>query len=110
MGMRVRKHKIMTGRESLMNDNDEPRVMLIAGRVWKEKDGASEGVHVMLTAPDDDTAVRLALDALAQEGYAEVELYQIGEIEGQPLEEPHQSAWQGAVEGDVSVVTFDEPI
>ena len=29
-------------------------------------------------------------------------------MEGQPLEEPHQSAWQGAVEGDVSVVTFDE--
>lgn len=94
----------------IVNDNEEPRVMLISGRVWKDKGGASEGVHVMLMAPDDDSAVRLALEALAQEGYAEAELDQIGEMEGQPLEEPHQSAWQGAIEGDVSVVTFEEPI
>nr|WP_210257414.1 transcriptional regulator [Chelativorans sp. ZYF759] len=99
------------GRKGInVNDNEESRVTLISGRVWKEKGGDSEGVHVMLVAPDDDSAVRLALEALAQEGYAEAELDQIGEMEGQPLEEPHQSAWQGAIEGDVSVVTFEEPV
>ncbi|MCT7375093.1 MULTISPECIES: transcriptional regulator [Chelativorans] len=92
-----------------MNDNEQPPVTIITGRVWREAGGDSEGVHVMLMAPDDDTAVRLALEALAQEGYAEAELDQIGEMEGAPDEEPHLSAWQGATEGEIAIVTFDEP-
>jgi hypothetical protein len=92
-----------------MNDNQGPSVTIITGRVWRQKEGPSEGVHVMLTAPDDDSAVRIALEALSREGYEEAELDRIGELDGQPDEEPHQSAWQGAVEGDVSIVTFDEP-
>jgi len=91
-----------------MNDNEERRVTIIVGRVWRNKGGDSEGVHVLLLAPDDDSAVRLALEALAREGYAEAELDQIGEMEGAPDEEPHLSAWQGALEGEVSVITFDE--
>ncbi|WP_173931456.1 transcriptional regulator [Chelativorans sp. Marseille-P2723] len=91
-----------------MNDNEERSVTIITGRVWREQGSPSEGVHVMLVAPDDDTAVRLALEALAQEGYAEAELDQIGEIEGAPDEEPHLSAWQGATEGEIAIVTFDE--
>ena len=93
-----------------MNDNEPRAVTIITGRVWKEKGGDSEGVHVMLVAPDDDTAVRTALEALAKEGYAEAELDQIGDMEGVPDEEPHLSAYQGALEGDVSIVTFAEPI
>ena len=62
----------------------------------------------MLVAPDDDSAVRAALEALAKEGFAEAELDQIGEMEGMPDEEPHASAYQGAIEGEVSIVTFDE--
>lgn len=94
-----------------LNDNDEPRpVMIITGRVWKKKGGKPEGVHVMLMAPDDDSAVRRALESLAAEGYAEAELDQIGEMQDEPDEEPHLSAYQGALEGEVSIVTFDEPI
>ena len=92
-----------------MNDNDPRAVTIITGRVWRKKGGDSEGVHVMLVAPDDDTAVRTALEALAKEGYAEAEFDQIGDLEGVPDEEPHLSAYQGALEGDVSVVTFTEP-
>lgn len=93
------------------NDNDEPRpVIIITGRVWKKKNGKPEGVHVMLMAPDDDSAVRRALESLAAEGYAEAELDQIGEMQGEPDEEPHLSAYQGALEGEVSIVTFDEPV
>ncbi len=91
-----------------MNDNDKPQVTIITGRVWRDKGGPSEGVHVMLTAPDDDSAVRIALEALTKEGYAEAELDQIGDMVGMPDDEPHLSAWQGALEGDVSVITFDE--
>ncbi|MCC6206107.1 MAG: transcriptional regulator [Hyphomicrobiales bacterium] len=91
-----------------MNDNDQRSVTIITGRAWREKGGESEGVHVMLVAPDDDSAVRRALEALAKEGFAEAELDQIGDMEGMPDEEPHASAYQGAVEGDVSIVTFEE--
>ena len=97
-----------TKRESAFNGNDQRSVTIITGRAWREKGGESEGVHVMLVAPDDDTAVRRALEALAKEGFAEAELDQIGDMEGMPDEEPHASAYQGAVEGDVSIVTFEE--
>ena len=93
-----------------MNDNEEPPVTIITGRVWKRKGGVPEGVHVMLVAPDEDTAVRTALEALAAKGYAEAELDQIGDMDGIPDEEPHFSAYQGAVEGEVSVVTFEEKV
>ena len=95
----------------MMNDNEQDKsVTIITGRVWRRKGGASEGVHVMLVSPDDDTAVRTALEALAKEGYEEAELDQIGDMDGEPDDEPHLSAWQGALEGDVSIVTFDESL
>ena len=90
-----------------MTDGEEPRVMIITGRVWREGDTTPENVHVLLVAPDDDTAVTMALAALAEEGYAEAELDQIGELEGAPDEEPHRSAWQGAVDGEIAIVSFD---
>ena len=62
-----------------------------------------------MTAPDDDTAVRKALEALATEGFAKADLDQIGELQGQPEEEPHISAYQGALEGEISIVTFQDP-
>lgn len=92
-----------------MNDNDQKPVTIIVGRVWRIKGGPSEGVHVLLTAPDDDSAVRRALESLASEGFVEAELDQIGEMQGAPDDEPHLSAWQGALEGEVAIVTFEEP-
>ena len=91
-----------------LNDNDERAVTIIIGRVYREKGGRSEGVHIMLVAPDDDTAVRLALEALTREGYAEAELDRIGDMEGPPDEEPHMSAYQGALEGEVSIVLIEQ--
>ncbi|MFI0843085.1 transcriptional regulator [Mesorhizobium sp. IMUNJ 23232] len=93
-----------------MNDNEPKPVTIITGRVFRTKGGESEGVHIFLVAPDDDSAVRTALDALAKEGYAEAELDQIGDMDGPPDEEPHASAYQGALEGEVSIVTFEEDI
>ncbi len=91
-----------------MNDNEQTPVTIITGRVWRKKGGSPLGVHVMLSAPDEDSAVRKALEALAAEGYVEAELDQIGEMEGEPDEEPHMSAYQGALEGEVSIVTFNQ--
>jgi hypothetical protein len=91
--------------ESAMNDNEPHPVTVITGRVRREKDGDAIGVHIFLIAPDDDSAVRMALNALAGEGYAEAELDQIGEMLDAPDEEPHASAYQGALEGEVAIVT-----
>ena len=87
-----------------MNDNEERPVTIVIGRVRRSKGGRWEGVHVLLTAPDDDSAVRRVLESLTREGYVEAELDQIGDMEGEPDEEPHLSAWQGALEGEVSIV------
>jgi hypothetical protein len=91
-----------------MNDNEERPVTIITGRVWRRKGGRAEGVHVLLVAPDDDSAVRRALEALNTEGFAEAEFDQIGDMDGEPDDEPHLSAYQGALEGEVSIVTFNE--
>lgn len=88
------------------NDNESPPVTLIIGRVRKREGDEPVSVHVMLLAPDDDSAVRRTLEALRAKGYASAELDQIGEMDGEPDEEPHLSAYQGALEGEVSVVTF----
>lgn len=92
------------------NDNttlDEPMVFIIIGKAY-ERDGDEDGVdiHVMLRAPDDDTAVREALNALAEEGFLEADLDQIGTLTDAPDEEPHASAYEGALEGEVAIIRF----
>ena len=87
-----------------MNDNEPPPVWVIVGRVTRRKGGAESQVHVLLLAPDEDSAVRLTLNGLLREGFAEAQLDQIGEMEGEPDEEPYLSAYQGALEGEVAIV------
>lgn len=86
----------------------ERGVFIIIGRVWPIKDVDSISIHILLTAADDDDAVRNALNALAERGYEEAEFDQIGSIVEPPDEEPHASAFQGALEGEVAIVTFEE--
>ena len=86
----------------------ERGVFIIIGRVWPIKDADSISIHILLTAADDDDAVRNALNALAERGYEEAEFDQIGSIVEPPDEEPHASAFQGALEGEVAIVTFEE--
>lgn len=91
------------------NDNklDGPMIFIIIGKAY-EQNGDKEGVdiHVMLRAPDDDSAVREALNTLAEEGFLEADLDQIGTLEGEPDEEPHASAYQGALNGEVAIIKF----
>lgn len=83
-------------------------VFIIIGRVWPVKDGPETAIHILLLAPDDDSAIRTALNALAERGYEEAEFDQIGTLVDAPDEEPHASAYQGALEGEVAIVTFAE--
>jgi hypothetical protein len=85
--------------------DDKRTVFVIIGRAFAYKGSEPSGIHILLAAPDDDSAVREALNALAQEGYEEAELDQIGVLDGMPDEEPYASAYQGALEGEIAIVT-----
>ena len=92
------------------NDNatlDGPMVFIVIGKAY-EHDGDEDGIdiHVMLSAPDDDSAVREALNALAEEGFIEADLDQIGTLTDAPDEEPHASAYRGALQGEVAIIRF----
>ncbi|MDX3978987.1 transcriptional regulator [Shinella sp.] len=91
------------------NDNtaEDVLVFIIIGKAY-ERDGDREGIdiHVILRAPDDDSAVREALNALSEEGFLEADLDQIGTLTDAPDEEPHASAYQGALEGEVAIIRF----
>ena len=88
------------------DDKDgETTVFVIIGRAFAYKGSEASTIHILLAAPDDDSAVREALNALAMEGYEEAELDQIGVLDGMPDEEPYASAYQGAMEGEIAIVT-----
>ncbi len=91
------------------NDNnmDQPMVFIIIAKAYEEDNGEGIDLHIMLSAPDDDSAVREALNALAEEGFIEADLDQIGMVTEVPVDEPHASAYQGALEGEVAIIRFD---
>jgi hypothetical protein len=91
------------------NDNtlDDPMIFIIIGKAYETKGGEGIEMHVILRAPDDDSAVREALNALTEEGFLEADLDQIGVLTDEPPEEPHASAYQGAHEGEVAIIRFD---
>lgn len=85
---------------------DQP-VHLIIADVWNEGSDESIEVHLLFTNKEDENLVDLALGILAEEGYHEAELLEVGTIEDQPDEEPHRSAWQTARRGEVALIEFD---
>lgn len=89
------------------NDNitEHPMIFIVIGKAYETKDNAID-IHVLLQAPDDDTAVRVTLNALSEEGFLEADLDQIGTLTEIPDEEPHASAYQSALEGDVAIIRF----
>lgn len=91
------------------NDNnlDQPMIFIIIGKAYETKGGRGIELHILLQAPDDDSAVRSALNALSEEGFLEADLDQIGVLTDEPPEEPHASAYQGALEGEVAIIRFD---
>lgn len=88
------------------DNGEEKTIFVIIGRVFERKGEEPTDIQILLSAPDDDSAVREALNALAQEGYEEAELDQIGVLDGMPDEEPYASAFQGAMEGEVAIITM----
>jgi hypothetical protein len=88
------------------NNNEGPMVFIIIGKGYESDGGEGVDLHIMLKAADDDSAVREALNALSEEGFIEADLDQIGMLTDIPEEEPHASAYKGAVEGEVAIIRF----
>lgn len=88
------------------NDNT-PMVFIIIGDVRAAGEKEMRPFNALLAASDDDSAVRQCLDALAQEGYEEADLHQIGNLEGRPEEDPFTSAYDAALEGEVAIINYD---
>lgn len=90
------------------NDNapDSETVYIIIGRAYAEDDEDGVDIHVLLKSENDDDAVQEALAALAEEGFLEADLDQIGVIMEVPEDEPHASAYKGALEGEVAIIRF----
>ena len=88
------------------NNSEGPMVFIIIGKGYQSDDSEGVDLHIMLKAADDDSAVREALNALAEEGFIEADLDQIGMLTEIPDEEPHASAYQGAVDGEVAIIRF----
>ncbi len=102
----------VNGSQGALNDpenaNDNlPMVFIIIGDVRAEGESEMRPFNVLLAASDDDSAVRQCLDALAQEGYEEADLHQIGNLEGRPEEEPFISAYDAALKGEVAIINYD---
>ncbi|WP_298961995.1 regulator [uncultured Roseibium sp.] len=97
-----------------MNDNEvemDPVVYIVIGRVWENEEALPEDaitIHAMLTAPDDDDAVRRTLESLSSQGFAEAELEQIGVMDGEPDDPVYEGAYQDALAGNVAIVTFNQ--
>lgn len=92
-----------------VNDNSpesDTVFIIIIGRAYQADDEEGVDVHVMLRADDEDIAVSDALNALAEEGFHEADLDQIGTLMEVPEEEPHASAYRGALEGEVAIIRF----
>lgn len=88
------------------NANEGPMVFIIIAKGFETEGAEGVDLHILLSAPDDDSAVREALNALSEEGFLEADLDQIGVLMGEPEEEPHLSAYQGALKGEVSIIRF----
>ena len=93
----------------LPQEGDEEDVLIFAimGEVRREDETDFLPFQALLRSPDDDTAVRLCLEALAQEGYAEANLDQIGNVLERPESDEFQPAYDAAVEGEIALIVYE---
>ena len=87
----------------------EPTIYVIFGRGRREELGTPEEdteLHILLQAPDEDRAVRRALEALAGEGYATAELDRIGVVLEEPDDPTYEAAYEDALAGEVAVIAI----
>lgn len=88
---------------------DAPTVYIILGHAREGDLGTPEAaipVNILLRAADEDSAVRLALEALKGQGFAEASLDQIGVILEEPDDPTFEQAYEDAIAGEVAVIAY----
>ncbi len=86
---------------------DSNNVYLIIADAWKEDESDPVNVHMLLQAKPDENIIQTTLEILANEGFAEAEISEIGTLTEQPEEEPYLSAYNTALSGQVALIEFD---
>lgn len=102
------KESNLNGTEPTDSSGEEAMVFIILGEVRRQDEKEMLPFNALLAAADDDSAVRQCLEALAQEGYEEADLHQIGNLEGRPEEDPFTSAYDAALEGEVAIIAYEQ--
>ncbi|WP_186386446.1 MULTISPECIES: regulator [unclassified Stappia] len=88
---------------------DAPAVYIILGHARAADMGTPEAavpVNILLRAADEDSAVRIALEALKGEGFVEATLDQIGVILDEPDDPTFEQAYEDALAGEVAVIAY----
>jgi hypothetical protein len=87
--------------------DSEPTVFILIGGVRRANEAEMARFYAFLAAPDDDGAVRKCLESLAQQGFEEADLDQIGVLTGPPDEEEFHAPYAAALKGEVALMLFD---
>ncbi len=88
-------------------DGDDPLIFIITGEVRRADTNNMLPFNAILRAPDDDSAVRNCLEALAQEGYEEANLDQVGNVMGRPEDEEFAEAYDVATQGEIALIVYE---
>lgn len=86
----------------------DPFVFIIVGGVRKAGEEEMRDFNALLSAPDDDTAVRRCLEALAAEGFEEADLDQIGTIMQPEEGDPYAGPYATALAGEIALIVYDQ--
>ncbi|PYE85201.1 hypothetical protein [Phyllobacterium leguminum] len=87
---------------------DEPQqIHLLVADVWRENDSEPILVHLLFVGTAGEDIVTTALNILADQGYDEAELTEMGTLTEEPDEEPHRSAWKTALGGEAALIEFE---
>ena len=89
------------------NFEDMPMIFVVIGEARLVKGGAKVPFNALLAAPDDDTAVHMVLESLAQEGYHEADLHQIGNLDERPEKEEFLAAYESAQAGEIALIVYE---
>jgi len=84
-----------------------PMIFVVIGEARLTKDGALVPFNALLAAPDDDTAVHMVLESLAQEGYLEADLHQIGNLDERPEKAEFLAAYESALAGEIALIIYN---
>ena len=95
------------GSGELPQAGDGSTVFILIGGVRRAQEPEMIRFYAFLTAADDDGAVRKCLESLAQQGFEEADLDQIGVLTGQPEEAEFHEPYAAALKGEVALMLFD---